>query len=131
MTSPSRTSEPVGYDRAPAIELTTPHTIWAGAEVWEELRAAMTASPPAVVAIDAYPGGDTAALLKTLRVEYPHAVLVDVEDDAALPDDELEALIEPHLTDDRVFGVMSHFVLQDFYDPLRLRALADRIESSQ
>jgi mannose-6-phosphate isomerase class I len=130
LANPSHVGEPILYDRAPAIELSEEHRVWADSEVWAELRRTMTTVDRPIVAIDAYPGVDTDELRRILRSEFPEAALHDVEVRAALPEDEFDKLIEHNLTEDRVFGVMSHHVLADFYDPDRLQALADEIEAS-
>jgi mannose-6-phosphate isomerase class I len=126
----SHVGEPILYDRAPAIELPADHRIWADGEVWEELRQAMALVDRPVVAIDAYPGVDLIELRRVLELEFPEATLHDVEASAALPHDELDHLIAQNLTDDRVFGIMSHHVLSDFYEVDRLRVLAAEIVAS-
>ena len=42
--------------------------------------------------------------------------MVDVESAAARPAAEIDALIARNLTDDRIFGVLSHHRLDEFYD---------------
>lgn len=126
----SKVGEPILYDRAPAIELSAKHHIWADDEVWAELRRAMETGGRATVAIDTYPGVALAELGEVLEAEFPGTVLHNLEAKAALPDDELDELIAQNLTDDRVFGIMSHHVLSAFYQPDRLRDLADEIEAS-
>jgi mannose-6-phosphate isomerase class I len=126
----SKVGEPILYDRAPTIELSADHHIWADGEVWAELRRAITTAERGVIAIDAYPGVDIVELCEVLGAQFPGVVLHNVESRAALPDDELDELIAQNLTDDRVFGVMSHHVLSAFYQPDRLRDLADEIEAS-
>jgi len=126
----SHVGEQILYDRAPAIELGADHSIWVDGEVWGELRRTMATADRAIVAIDAYPGVEVAELRSVLESEFPGTALYDVEALAALPPDELDALIEQNLTDDRVFGVMSHHVLADFYVPERLTAIAAEIEAS-
>ena len=127
MTEQAPPGGPILYDRTPAIELSADHRIWADGEVWERLRRELAEREHAVVAIDAYPGVDMAELRAVLSAELPGVSLRDVEAEAALPDDELETLIAQNLTDDRVFGIMSHHVLGDFYDASLLDHLASEI----
>lgn len=130
MAYPSHAGEPILYDRSPAIELSAEHRVWADVEVWGELRRSMAEADRQVVAIDTYPGVGMDELRRVLRAEFPDATLHDVEASAALSEDDLDRLIGENLTEDRVFGVMSHHVLADFYVADRLRSLADAIEST-
>jgi mannose-6-phosphate isomerase class I len=116
---------PGAYDRHPVIEMPTGHRAWSGPDAWQ--RVAEDLRPGVVLAIDAYPGTDLVALRRELERAAPGALLVDVEDAAALSTDDLDALIARDLTDDRVFGVMSHHTLSEFYDAARLAALADEV----
>ena len=56
--------------------------------------------------------------------------MIDVEDAAAKPIREIDALIAANLTHDRVFGVISHHDLREFYDADRLAGIADRVLDS-
>src|SRR3546814_9809494 len=56
--------------------------------------------------------------------------IVSVED-AARQIAEIDELIAPNLTDDRVFGVMSHARITDFYEAESLAALAAEIDIAE
>ena len=81
-----------------------------------------------LIAVDVYPGGDVAAIAARIREVLPDADVIDVEDAAAADLEVIDALIARNLTDDRVFGVMSHFTVDEFYDADRLAALQRRVE---
>ena len=49
---------------------------------------------------------------------------MDVEAAAARPIEEIDALLARNLTDDRVFGVLSHHRLGELYDQEKLAAIA-------
>ncbi|TPX01372.1 mannose-6-phosphate isomerase [Schumannella luteola] len=117
------------YDTQPAIDLPSTEPVWSGADVWAELGASFE-GPGAALAIDAYPGADIPAIIAAARAALPDALVIDVEDAAALPIERIDELISANLTDDRVFGVMGHQRLPDFYDPERLAAVADRIRAA-
>ncbi|WP_426626138.1 class I mannose-6-phosphate isomerase [Leifsonia sp. McL0607] len=122
LNSPSR------YDRNPATRLDETHSAWAGSAAWEELRrAAYAASDTPVVAIDTYPGVDLPALLAELGPAFEGFRIIDAEEEAAHPIAEIDTMIADSLTDDRVFGVLSHLDLDAFYDRARLDALRGRI----
>ena len=121
--SPAHTT----YDKQPSVALPPGSVIRSGVEAWRELDSAAQATAGdrrAVVAIDTYPGVDLAGLIAELTASLPGYDVVDVEETAARPIEEIDALIGRNLTDDRVFGVMSHFTLDDFYDGEKLAALA-------
>jgi len=118
------------YNKQPSIQLPAGSSVWSGGEAWQEIdrvaRAASGEHPPVVV-VDTYPGVDVPALIAEIRAELPEYTVCDVEDAAALPIEEIDALIDRNLTGDRVFGVMSHFTLDEFYDATHLAALAERV----
>lgn len=116
------------YDTQPTVALPEGERILRGADGWTaaaelaEACARVTGTAPVLLA-DTYPGVDVEALTAQVRGALPDWTLVDVEV-AARPVAEVEQLIAPNLTDDRVFGVMSHFTLDDFYDAGQLDTLA-------
>lgn len=116
-------SVPGAYDTAPTIVLPPGHRARVGDDAWQRLADALR-GPARTMAVDTYPGCDLPGVVAQLRAVLPEATVLDVEEAAALAPDELEALVRPGLTDDRVFGVLSHHVLADFYHPDRLAALA-------
>ncbi len=133
MSVPHRHS-PTGYDRQPSVALPAGSVIWSGPEAWTELDAAARAaagSRPAVIVIDTYPGVELPALIAELRANLPGHDVVDVEAAAAHPVEAIDALIGRNLTDDRVFGVLGHFTLDEFYDDARLEALARTVAASE
>ncbi|CAH0123342.1 class I mannose-6-phosphate isomerase [Microbacterium sp. Bi121] len=109
------------YDTQPTVPLPSGERILRGSAAWQ--TAAQNAT---TLLVDTYPGVNIPALTAQLRDALPDWTIVDVED-AARPVVEIEQLIAPNLTDDRVFGVMSHFTLTDFYDAGRLDKLAGRV----
>lgn len=104
------------YDRTPTIDLPHGERVLRGEDLWATLRRATTEhGPRPLVAIDTYPGTDLATLIDQVRAEMPEFEIVDIES-AALSADRLEASFRENLTDDRVFGVMSHSTVDAFYD---------------
>ncbi|WIB59635.1 class I mannose-6-phosphate isomerase [Curtobacterium sp. MCLR17_007] len=118
------------YDKAPVIELPTGHDAWQGPAAWQHLAERLAAGVGRAMAIDTYPGSDLSGLRRELAAVAPDAVLIDVEDAAALPNAVIEERIAANLTDDRVFGVLGHQVLSDFYDSDRLAAVAERVRAA-
>lgn len=120
------------YVKLPTVALPAGSEVLVGDDAWRaamEIAASATGHP--LVAVDVYPGGDVAAIAARIRDVLPEADVIDVEDAAAAEPEVIDALIARNLTDDRVFGVMSHFTIDEFYDAERLdrlrRRVADRL----
>lgn len=121
---------PHNYDHRPTLALADDATVLDATEFWLAADAAAAESHRTpVIAIDTYPGVELDELRAEAGRRLPHYRIVDVEQ-AALPISEIDDLIASHLTDDRVFGRMSHFALEEFYDPARLEVLRQDIVAS-
>jgi mannose-6-phosphate isomerase class I len=123
------TRSPSTYDKQPSVPLPPGSRVWLGAEAWQQLdeaaRAAAGDRAP-LVAVDCYPGVDVTALVAELSEALPAYAVIDMEG-AAKPIEQIDSLICRALTDDRVFGVMSHFTLDEFYVEAELDALAETV----
>jgi len=130
--SPSPT-DPIGrYVKLPTVPLPADARVLTGAKAWVETAA--TASGKAagrrpLLVVDAYPGADLPLIAKTIADALPRWRIVDVAEAAARPIDEIDASIADNLTDDRVFGVLSHAAVDAFYDAGRLDAVAADVTS--
>lgn len=113
-----------GYDRFPSVP--APGRTWVDAEAWRELAAA-SRERGGVVLVDAYPGVALAQVRASLAAALPGVEIEDVEQ-AARPIAEIDALIAPNLTDDRVFGVLARHPLSAFYDADLLAELRQRLD---
>ena len=120
---------PTHYDKQPTVKVPGDHSVLAGAAAWHEVARHALASGAAapVVVVDTYPGVDLAELERAIGTALPDFTVINVEDAAALPILEIDALLAANLTDDRVFGVLSHHTLDAFYDAGRLSSLAERV----
>ncbi|OYN90325.1 class I mannose-6-phosphate isomerase [Parenemella sanctibonifatiensis] len=127
------------YDRRPVVRVPAAadngQEAWRGAAAWQrlgsgEVGAGEPDAGPAdrrVVVIDTVPGVDVADLMSQLSGAHPEATVVDVAQAAALPGKELDQLLASRLTDDRVFGKLTHEPLEHFYDADRLAGAAERV----
>lgn len=133
MTSPHHTHQS-GYVKQPTIPLPAGESVLSGEAAWQavhETAAASAGTRAPVVAVDTYPGVDLPELIEQLRTGLPDYRIIDVESAAALPITEIDQRIAHNLTDDRVFGVISHATLDVFYDAERLSAVDSDIRSAQ
>ena len=117
------------YVKLPTVPLPEGSEVLLGDEAWKAaMDIAGGAAGRPLIAVDVYPGGDVAAIAARIREVLPGAEVIDVEEAAAAELDVIDALIGRNLTDDRVFGVMSHFTVDEFYDADRLAALRRRVD---
>nr|WP_205663670.1 class I mannose-6-phosphate isomerase [Amnibacterium flavum] len=117
------------YDKQPTVVVPGIHEAWQGSAAWTEVarHASEGRDEVPIIVVDAYPGVDIPALEASVRAALPGYNVINVEDAAAKPIAEIDALIRRNLTDDRVFGVLSHHNLIEFYDTERLASVADGV----
>jgi mannose-6-phosphate isomerase len=116
---------PPRYDKFPTVTVPGSPRTWTGREAWQEI-----AGSGRPIVVDAYPGVKLDELLAFIGDALPGRRILNVEELAARPMSEIDALIAANLTDDRVFGVMSHHTLADFYDAERLADLGRQVAAS-
>jgi mannose-6-phosphate isomerase class I len=118
-----------GYDKRPTVVVPGAHQVWRGADAWWEVdrHASNGGRRAPLVVVDTYPGVDLVELEAAIRTALPHYAVISVEDSAAKPIHEIDELVASNLTHDRVFGVISHHRLRQFYDADRLASIADRV----
>ncbi|MBC2173634.1 class I mannose-6-phosphate isomerase [Listeria booriae] len=116
------------YDLKPELEITTQETGWNGYEnIAQALKKQI--SGRTVIAIECYPGVNNDEIATQL-VPLLDPELTIQADDATLPVSEINALIKRTLTDDRVFGVMSHYELAEFFDPDKVAHYNEQIKAA-
>ncbi|WP_350347794.1 class I mannose-6-phosphate isomerase [Agromyces sp. G08B096] len=121
------------YVKLPTVPLPEGSEVLVGDDAWRAAMAVATrrAEEHPLVVVDVYPGGDVAAIAERIARVLPEADVIDVEEAAAADRASIDSLIGRSLTDDRVFGVMSHFTVDEFYDAERLDRLAHRVEARE
>ncbi len=81
-----------------------------------------------VVAVETYPGVLAEDLRELARRLAPDVVVDTAE--ALKPADEITRLVAGDLTDEPVFGRLTHLTLRDLFDPSALQALRDRVAAA-
>jgi len=114
------------YQKFPRIIVPGEPQVWTEDSAWHEVARLQGAA----IVVDTYPGVRLDELHAFLSDVLPDHQVMNVEDLAARPAAEIDRLIESNLTDDRVFGVLSHFTLADFYDGEKLRELGRMVSLS-
>lgn len=67
-----------------------------------------------IVAFETYPGVDKEEVIDNLISKLGFDRVIDIEE-ACFSEEELNRLLKRNLTDDRVFGLMSHYEIEEFY----------------
>jgi mannose-6-phosphate isomerase class I len=100
--------------------------VWAGyASIADRLAGEASKRGKTVIIVDCYPGVRIDEIVQGLRGLNPAGVFLAEE--AALAAGPLQAMLERYLTDDRVFGYLAPFTVDEFYDRERLRGMAEQV----
>lgn len=116
------------YDKRPVLHVRTKGvSAWQGWEaIGAQLRKAIAGKPDAVVCVDCYHGVWESDVLSALTEQLnPSRVFCTAQ--ATLPKEQVNAMLKDHLTDDRVFGIMAHYRIEQFFDMERVAALRQEI----
>lgn len=120
------------YDKNPFVEIRgMDHHAWQGYErIAGEINKQIEKSGKRkfVIAVDCYPGVDDKEVLGALKSMIAHTLFIHA-DTASFSGQKITSLIKRNLTDDRVFGLMSHHSLEEFFDQDIIRELQQKIES--
>ncbi len=114
------------YEKQPVVVVSggSEGVAWRG---WPEIGrrlGAGTTTP--VLVVDCYPGVDRAEIVAALRTGRPELTAIDPAE--AMKDaDALDAMLARFLTEDRVFGYMAPFTMDEFFDAGRLDGLRHRL----
>lgn len=110
----------MAYDLYPEINIAGEKVAYEGYEqITHEIKREINKRNAKVTAIECYPGINEDALLDNLVLQLKPDIVIHA-DDIFLPSSQITNMIQHHLTDDRVFGIMSHHHLTDFIDQDRL-----------
>jgi len=107
------------YDKFPFVAVTdSAHDCLIG---WAAIAAALVAAAPehGVICVECYPGVLLDELCASLSQQIG-SVRVFRAEDCYQTEAELNARIQPLLTDDPVFGHMNNFTIAEFFDPAKL-----------
>jgi mannose-6-phosphate isomerase class I len=97
------------------------------ADIGTVLQSRLQGKRKTVVVIECYPGVRQQEIIEGLRPYLHPSAVIEVEA-AALNITEMNNLIDRYLTDDRVFGYMAPFQIEEMYDPQKLAKLKEQVE---
>lgn len=98
------------------------------ADIGVALNACLHKKQKEVLVIECYPGVRKQEILEGLQPYLQPSVVIDAEE-AAMDAVVMESLLERYLTDDRVFGYMSPFHIENLYDALKLEKLKEQVDA--
>lgn len=85
----------------------------------------------AVLVIDCYPGVRIEEIREKLIAQIPAALTVYSDEEAFYDNAYVNEKIRDHMTDDRVFGIMTHFNLELFLDKQKSEKLRQKIRQTE
>lgn len=120
----------VKYDLYPEIKVNQYSGAWSGyPRIVEEIKKNIR-KEKTIIAVESYIGVHNEEI-KTNLVDALQPKLKIFADDLAFDGDVITEMVKRNLTDDRVFGVMSHQTLDEFYDEEALRQAESQIEKAK
>jgi mannose-6-phosphate isomerase class I len=84
--------------------------------------------PVAKIVVECYQGVREAEILAAFKAQYPGASFV-LSSGAMLPEEEINALFYPDITDDELFGYMTRHTLERFFDEEKVRRIRKDTDS--
>lgn len=84
-----------------------------------------------IIAFDFYPGVRVDEILQNIIKEIPYTSLIYTDEAVFCSSEFVNDKIKDHMTEDRVFGVMSHYQFKDFIDGRKLEAVSKQIENAE
>lgn len=120
----------VTYDFFPEVSVQEKGEVFAGQEaIVEALTERISREDANVITIECYPVVDQEALNETLLQHLGVGLVID-SDRLFYDSQRVTEMIRDNLTEDRVFGVMSHHSLEDFIDADQQALLKVEIETA-
>lgn len=117
------------YNFRPTTKIANPSTIYTHYDaIIAQLKQEIQTKSMNVITIENYPIVNEVEIKASLIDALTPALVVHT-DEIFIDSAKLEALIAHHLTEDRVFGVMSNHQLKEFIDPIKLAKVQKKIAS--
>jgi len=119
------------YDKEPVIPIDGwDGEAWAGyGSIADRLAEHAAGRPKTIVTVECYPAVRIEEIASGLASLRPVRIIRSEE--AALGPEELQTMLERYLTDDRVFGCMAPFTIEEFYDSRKLQQLKNLVNEVQ
>ncbi len=121
------------YDKYPSVKITgaDAHCAAGWPAIGEKIRTRLAETGPSktVVVVETYPGVNDAEIIAALQKELQpdHFLLAKT---AFLPEEIIDQLTYPDVTDDRIFGYMTRLRMEQFFDPEKLDGLQNSLREA-
>lgn len=122
------------YNKEPIIRIRDcDNEVWTGyeaigAKIKETL--AKKGLQKAIVVVECYPGVRQEEIVAGLAVSLQPGTVIRSED-AALEPSEVDRIVERYMTEDRVFGYMAPFTIDEFYDPGKMDEMRRHLDAAE
>jgi Phosphomannose isomerase len=122
----------LAYNKEPAVRIQNrDHEAWSGyTEIGRVLSEAVEGIDRAVLVIECYPGVRQDEIIDGIQSALPAARIIRSEE-AALPPEQVDRIIERYMSDDRVFGYMAPYKIDEFYDTSELERLRQETREAE
>ncbi len=116
----------VNYDKYPVVDCAfAPELCVTGADAVAGAFRHAYADKQRIV-IDTYPGAVDEPTLQLIRAAFPNHCIVQTAD-LMLSEQAVREMVEPWVTDDPVFGIMSRLQMDAFFDPAKVQHFHDEL----
>ncbi len=126
------TNHSSNYDKLPVIQLANNN--YECISGWSEIAAFLVQKINAlnrrktILVVECYQGTDDEEITSCIQNKIPHARWVNAHE-AFKTNAEIQAMVFPDVTDDRVFGFMTELNMIDYFDAAKLQQLKQSISS--
>lgn len=116
------------YDKYPQTKMSGAFALEGYTKISEYLKEELASAK--IVIFEYYPGIDEEEIKTELIARLGFDKVINITD-YAKPIAEVNEMIKLFLTDDRIFGIMSKFVIEDFYDANKITALKAELQKTK
>ncbi len=116
------------YDKSPIIPIKSDSNDFFKDK--QEILEALQSIKEGIIVFETYPGIDLSILLKDIINPLKADEIVFIED-YTKSETEIDLMLDKNLTDDRVFGLVSHHTIDEFYQMELIRSLRKRLNQKK
>jgi len=99
-------------------------------KVMDEIKGRLSAERPQIVVFECYQGVNDKEVLDQIRRRFPSASLY-LSSDAMKPQDRLFEILKDDITDDEVFGYMTRYHIDVYFDEEKVSSVRERIAADK
>lgn len=116
------------YDKFPVVEVPgyEESCVCGWNDIFEKIRGEISSREASVVAFECYQGVLDNEVLPALKTSFPESP-VYLSSEAMKSQDELYDVLKGDITDDEIFGYMTRFTMDVYFDPSKVAAVRESI----